>query len=252
MLSFTLLLFGPIPFASAQPQRPGREISLPRSEVKDSLLAYAVGVIHAGIEVELDHDFLLNTLSEFKSTTGLPFEKVRLISQRRTPGSPFDTFTVGFLHEMRIPVPFSLLGYHPGMIRSSENVVFVEQRLPLRVLGDGSAIAPLYVFQLREGYAQIDVDDWITFLFSNIIDDITIRALAVFRYERHWFCMLVGTGRKGQLIAGMLDFRTDRILFPTPAKMRGLAADLLEEAGSVSLSDHEAVTPVEAVEYPMK
>jgi hypothetical protein len=247
---FALLLFAALRFAGAAPQRPGREISMPRSEVKDTFLAYVLGIIHAGIEVELDNEFLRGILSEFKTTIGLPFEEVRLVSQLRVPESENNTLTIAFRQEMKIPIPFSLLGYHPGIIRSSEKVVFSELRSLSRAIDDGNIISPVYVFRLTEGYAAIDVDDWITFLFSSIIDDITVRVLAIFRFKDHWYCMLNGTGRRGQLIAGLLDFRTNRILFPLPAIMGKFAAKLLQEADSASEPSPVAAVPAVAPRSP--
>jgi len=213
----------------AAPLLPGREISFPKTEVKDTFLAYVLGIIHADIEVELDNAFLRGLLEEFKTTIDLPFDDVVLVSHLRVP-SGGEALTVTFRHEMEIPVPFSLLGYHPGRIRASRIVIFEENRVAVRTLDDGSTISPVYVFRLSEGFSGIDVDEWITFLFSSIIDDITIRVLAVFPYKDHWYCMMDGTGRKGQMIAGLLDFRTNRILFPLPGELRGFAATLLREA----------------------
>jgi len=216
-------------FPDAQ-YKPGREVSLPPEEVKDTLLAYVLGIIHGGFEVELDNQFLREILTEFKTSASLPFDEVTSVSQLKVPGTPYEILTVAFRQEMKIPVPFSLLGYHPGWIRASEKVAFTEVRSASRALDDGSALSPFYVFRLTEGYAAIDVDEWITFLFSSIIDDITIRVLAVFRYKDHWYCMMDGTGRRGQIIAGLLDFRTNAITFPLPGEMKELAEVLLIEA----------------------
>ncbi len=210
-------------------ERPTREISLPRDEVKDSFLAYVLGIIYSDADIELDNVSLREVLVEFKSSLDLPFDDLTLVSQGRTAENGIGSLGVSFRHDMSIPVPFSLLGYHPGTIRVSKSVGFSRWQADGRTLENGLSLPPFLVFGLISGTAAIDVDEWLTVLFPRLIDDIVIRVLAVFRYKDRLYCMMDGTGRRGQPIAGLLDFRTNRIIFPLPRELASLAVDLLGE-----------------------
>jgi hypothetical protein len=204
--------------------RPGREVSLPASEVRDTFFAWLLGIITAGLDAELDNATLRQALTEFHFTVDLPFDRisvVRHIAPRSTAGS----MAIVFDAALSVPVPFAILWYHPGSIRASEAVSFAETRIE-RASAGGEEVGPVYLFRLEQGEVAVDVDDWIDLLFGSLIDDVSVRLVAVVRYRGAWCCLLGGTGREGKRFVAEFDFTRNVIQYPVPAALIRLGLDL--------------------------
>jgi hypothetical protein len=119
---------------------------------------------------------------------------------------------------MDIPVPFALLWYHPGRIRSTTYVRFSELSAP-SVRFDGPAFGPLYAFRLVEGAVSIDIDEWLDVLLGEIADDLDVRILAIVRWRGSWRCLLGGTGRRDRRIIAAFDLARNWIVFPVPREL---------------------------------
>lgn len=211
-------------FPDAPPPRPGREISLLPEEVKDTFFAYVIGLVRSGVELDMDNAALMDVLTEFKTHFDLPFDKIeRVVQSRGTFGSDGSLSIIFTEDDVRIPIPFSFLGYHPGAILASRTVRFSETRTILPNAADLHFVDPLYLLPLSKGYVTIKVDDWLKFLFPMIVDDLYVSLFAIFRSHGDWICMLSGTGSKGAVIREFFNFTHNRIIFPIPADLARLA-----------------------------
>ena len=205
-------------------QRPGREIALPPEEVKDSFFAYVIGVIGSRMEVELSGADLREILTEFTTGLDLPFDLVAGVSRSRRPEAAYPDLGIAFSSSVKIPIPFAFLGYHPGSIIASEEILFTETR-PVR-FDSPDPQAPvtadiLYVMRLARGSVLVDVDDWLEWLLPSLIQDTIVEIICVFHDETAWYCMLAGTGRNtGDPIVQFFDFTRNRFLVPVPADYR--------------------------------
>ncbi len=203
---------------------PGREAALPGSEVRDTFLGWLLGIIDAGLDVELDNAGLRGVLEEFRSTVDLPFDRISVVrhqAPRAAPGS----LALSFDAPIRVPVPFAILWYHPGSIQATEQIDFVEERVPGAV-ADGERVGPLYVFWLERGRVEVDVDEWLDVLLGSLVDDVAVRLLAVMRWHGAWRCLLGGTNARGKRFIAAFDFSRNVIQYPVPAALTRLGLDL--------------------------
>ena len=204
---------------------PGRELILPPSEVRDTFFAWLVGVVDAGRDVRIDNAGLRDILVEFRSTIALPFDRIAVVSHRAPSADARGGLDVLFDGPVDVPVPFALLWYHPGSLRSTPVVRFEEHRVPLVMTGRDAA-APVYAFRLVEGAMIIDIDAWLDVLLGRVADDLVVRLVAITRWRGSWRCLLGGTGREGRRIIAAFDLERNAITFPVPAELVRLGLDL--------------------------
>ncbi|OHD70315.1 MAG: hypothetical protein A2177_04075 [Spirochaetes bacterium RBG_13_68_11] len=231
--ALALLVAGGAAASHADPrQGPGREVSATPAEVKDTFFAYVVGILRENADADVDREFLRGILGEFRASVSLPFEQLATMTYRSGGREAAHELRLGFQGPMRVPIPFSLLGYHPGDLVSSAEVRFTGLRYGEVRLPSGALLSPVYTFSVNEGWVIIDVDTWLDVLLGDLVDDIAVSELVVFRWRREWRCLMVGTGRKGQLISGVLNFRTNGIAFPLPRELAGIGEFFRGAAGA--------------------
>jgi hypothetical protein len=215
----------------AAPGRPGREISLPPNEVKDTFFAYVLGIIKSGVEVDIDNPAMRAILTEFKSALNLPFDLVARVTQHAAPGTGTRIIGLDFLTDVVIPIPFSLLFYHPGSITSDRTLTFAVNRSTYADPGSPGAPAAVFDLVLTGGRVLVDVDDWLEWLFSASIEDTWIRHIVFFTWRGDWIGELEGTGRRtGRQLRAFFDFTKNKILFPEPSELAGIGHMLVPDA----------------------
>jgi len=214
--------------AGAEPAPvPGRDASLPASEVKDAFFAYLLGVIVRDGEARIEGELLREILVEYKAAVSLALERIELISLFPDPAGGGNRMEVSFQGEVNIPIPFSFLGYHPGTIHASPTVAFREPRPDRKA---PPAASPAFEFRLVEGEVTLDVDEWLDALLGDFLDDIRLRRVVVFRHEGEWIGLLAGLGHKSQTIAGYFSFTRNCIVFPVPDGLSRLGMSFLRPA----------------------
>jgi len=203
---------------------PGREISFPPSEVKDTFFAYALGIIAGGVDLDVDSAQMRSMFVEFTTAIGVPFDLIKGFSQHTDEDTGDRRIILEFTRDVVIPVPFSLLFYHPGSIIATQRVLFdvhrstwidpdVAENAPLRE-------GPVYDLVLTEGSILVDIDDWLEALFSSSLEDAWISHIVFFRWHRDWMGMLVGSGRRTRrVLRAYFDFTRNEIVFPTPPSL---------------------------------
>ena len=201
---------------------PGRELILPPSEVRDTFFAWLVGVVDAGRDASIDNAGLREVLTEFRSTIALPFDRIGLVRHLAPQPDLRGRLDIEFDGDIDVPVPFSLLWYHPGSLRSTPVVRFEERRFSSLPTAGGPAAEPVYSFRLVEGEMVIDIDRWVDVLLGNIADDLTIRIVAIARWRGAWRCLLGGTGREDRRIIAAFDLARNTITFPVPHELTRL------------------------------
>ncbi len=207
--------------------RPGREVSLPASEVKDTFFAYVLGIIKAGVEMDIDNEDMRSILTEFKSALDVPFDLITRVTQHLQPDG-VRTIGIEFARNVSLPIPFAILFYHPGSILSSQVVTFTEDRT---TWADprGSPQAPVFVLTLSAGSILIDVDDWLEVLFSTFVEDTWIKHLVFFTWRGDWIGLLQGVGRRtGRSIRAYFNFTHNTIIFPTPDALDRVGRSFIE------------------------
>jgi hypothetical protein len=216
-----------VPAASTYP---GRDVSLPASEVKDTFFAYILGIIQSGIQIDIDNEQMRSILVEFTSALHLPFDLISRVSQHEDPGTSVRVISLEFQRDVVIPIPFSLLWYHPGTIAAAQTVAFEVQRWMWAEPGTLDEPADVLDLVLVQGSILVDIDDWLEALFSATLQDSWIHHIVFFKWHGDWVGMLEGIGRRdGRVMRAYFDFRKNAILFPPPGP--------LDEVGKIFVPD---------------
>jgi hypothetical protein len=223
---------------------PGREVWLPESEVKDRFFSYLIGLVQVDTCGLLDAGDLQGVLEDFKGRTSIPFELIRYIKRDCGDGAGPKEVSIVFNGELKTPVPYSILGYHPGSVNTSSTVRFYEWEIPYKTLRwsrkEPVELTEIHVYGIYEGWAVVDIDVWLDTLLGGLLDDTRIVALALFKYGGDWHGLAAGYGPSGEGRSGIFNFSQNRILFPTPVHLRMLGPYF-----------RNFVTRVNRVEVPM-
>ena len=212
--------------AQASVGRPSRDISLPPTAVKDTFFAYVLGIIQTGVEVDIDNAGMRDILTEFKSTLKLPFDLVTRVTQHTTDQST--AIGLDFDADVSIPIPFALLGYHPGSIKSSADLIFGVTKTVYREPGASAPTSPVFSLTLQQGSVLVDVDDWLEALFPSMLEDTWVHHLIFFLWHGQWVGLLEGRGqRDNREMRAYFNFTANRILFPIPAELDRIGGRLM-------------------------
>ena len=138
----------------------------------------------------------------------------------RAPDQPVE-LQMRFAETLEVPVPYAILGYHPGSLRISDEVEFDEWSLGRIRLPDGSEGKRRYLEEVRllvvrRGELVIDIDWWVDKLFGGKLDDTDLVALALVRFEGRTYGIATGYNSSGRGRSGTFDFFTDEVVFPSP------------------------------------
>ena len=235
-----LLLISLLAVAASAGDMPGSEIMLPECEVSDRFFAYLIGLIQNDVCGVVESGDLAAALADFKGKTSVPFERILSIYRDCGDDGPSPgrggtggrggisvrDVSIAFLGELKTPVPYDILGYHPGSVQASDTVRFREWHIPRRTIRwskrEPLELTDVYIFGIREGWTVIDIDGWLDVLLGGSLDDTRIITLVLFKHDGDWHGLAAGFGRSGEGRSGVFNFAGNQILFPTPDRFRGL------------------------------
>ncbi len=117
------------------------------------------------------------------------------------------------------PMPYDILGYHPGSLQVSRHIELMELDLGTRDLsfhrGDKDVPAlfrEIRVFALIKGHMILDADGFVDALLGSALDDAWTVGLVIAREGERRIGLGVSLGRKGRKIYGEFDFVRDKVL----------------------------------------
>ena len=117
------------------------------------------------------------------------------------------------------PMPYSILGYHPGSLRLGAVLVFSELGpIDLTITyekGDEQVtelMTEVRIFPLEEGYVLLDADGWLDALLGSGLDDAWTLGFVTGREDGKLVGLGVSLGRDGRRIFGEFDFTRDKVL----------------------------------------
>ena len=153
--------------------------------------------------------------------------------------------TSRFTTAIDLPVPYQILGYHPGSFQGNAEIHFEEvpignRRVPYFVEVDGEVVprpftieeARLYL--LVDGALDIDIHGWLDRLAGGKLDDTRLAAIVVFKKDANLYGMAIGYNRKGQPRSGTIAFAEDKILYPNPPELKAVAREMRREIEEMS------------------
>jgi hypothetical protein len=123
-----------------------------------------------------------------------------------------------FDQNLKLPMPYSILGYHPGSLFISRELVLGEWRLGTRRLavssGEGQdvrEVQALSVFRLDRGWVVLDADAFLDKLLGKKLDDSWTMGFVLGRVDGERQGLGLAYSRKMRKLYGEIDFRQDEI-----------------------------------------
>ena len=123
------------------------------------------------------------------------------------------------------PLPYSILGYHPGTLHVSRVLEALEWVLPgsaVRVDGDDGPelrVGAMHALRLEVGHVILDADGLVDKLLGKKLDDTWTEAFVLARVdgaadarENGLNGVALGRARNGRPLSGAFDFRRDEVL----------------------------------------
>jgi hypothetical protein len=209
--------------------------------VNDPIFSILTGLVTSGTYGTITQERLQQEVVRIGGKSRLPYESV--VSITREPVKPGWTALVRleFTKPIDLPVPYSILGYHPGSFTASQYCVFREWEIGKIRLSEAERkgtrtetrtidLEDVHLFASVEGEVKIDIDAWIDALLGGAIDDTDITALMLCRCQGEWYGVAMGYGHDKSGRSGVLSLRQDKILFPTPDGLRGVGRQMRAKA----------------------
>ena len=203
-------------------------------EARDPVFAVLIALAEQDLFGVLTQDRLRAEVARSGRPTKLPLERLGAI--RRAPLARLGGARVSMtgLGPVDIPVPYEVLGYHPGRFRASPRSEFEEWRLGTVALdvgrwqeGGGSEIALFHdvrIWGLVAGSVEMDVDGWLDALLGSKLDDTRVVGLALFRYQGELYGLATGYSKSGRGRSGAFSFREDKLVFPSPPAFKAIGS----------------------------
>ncbi len=117
------------------------------------------------------------------------------------------------------PMPYSILGYHPGSLRIGAVLVLSElgpADLEIRYNDGDEPTTRLFtevrIFPLEQGHVVLDADGFLDALLGSGLDDAWTLGFVIGREDGKLVGLGVSLGRKGRHIFGEFDFSRDKVL----------------------------------------
>jgi hypothetical protein len=222
------------PVPPVEPVVIGLPIHLPVADaVQDPIFSILIGLIEHNVYGTLSQSRLQNEVDRQGRPSKLPYQSIQQVV--RLPMSedrPTGEVEVRFDGDIKLAIPYSILGYNPGSLRASAVCLFQEWDLgdltlahPVKKEGDKWIHKPVeltnaHLFGIVEGELLLDIDGWLDKLLGGKLDDTEITALLLCQYEGDWhgFAMGYNSSKKGR--SGALNFRKDKVVFPSPSEIK--------------------------------
>ena len=201
------------------------------SQVKDPVWAVLIGVSESNLCGVLTRARLELEVKRSGRSTQIPMPYLHAL--RRMPNTGQGSranVNLMFTEDLNLPVPYQVLGYHPGRMRMSGDLRFKEWTLGRVEVpnpdGPSTVLEDVRVWGLEKGHIQLDVDGWLDAMLGPKLDDMDLEGFALCRYNGERMGLALGFGPKGAGRSGAFNFREDKILFPSPAEVKRTGAYL--------------------------
>lgn len=229
----------------------------PADGVRDPVFAILAGLVTRGCYGTLTGERLETELRRIGTKSMLPYESVVRVNRTPVREDYTASVTVEFERPIDLPVPYSILGYHPGSFSASQFCEFREWQFPslqfVETVGSGKEartrtleVQNVHLFALSSGEVWIDIDVLVDKMLGGAIDDTRVTTLVLCQHQGEWLGVATGYGRRGEGRSGVLSLRENKILFPTPDALKGLGRRMRGKAESLSKlwDEDEAAAPV--------
>ena len=197
-------------------------------EIKDPFFNFLIDVMeHDSLGVWNQEDIQSYT-EQMGRESVLPLHLIHNIERRKANEKERESrrgakvtriWTVTFDEALDLPMPYSILGYHPGSLIVSRVIRVSEWYLGgpnIHVVTDGVVaihpISDLRTLRLDSGWIILDVDGWLDKILGKKLDDAWTQGFAVCRIEGQLCGISLGVSRKERPLFGEFDFRKDQVI----------------------------------------
>lgn len=209
--------------------------------VNDPIFSILTRLVTSGTYGTITQERLRQEVARIGGKSRLPYESVVSITREPVKSGWTALIRLEFQEPIDLPVPYSILGYHPGSFTASRQCVFREWEVGKIRLSESEQkgdhtetrtidLEDVHLFASVEGEVKIDIDAWIDALLGGAIDDTDITALMLGRWQGEWYGVAMGYGHDQSGRSGILSLRQDKILFPTPDGLRGVGRQMRARA----------------------
>ncbi|MBK9303819.1 MAG: hypothetical protein IPM94_08020 [bacterium] len=232
LLAALLLAAGPA--RSGDDHLWGAPAAAAEPEVRDPFFAFCVALAEGDSLGVWTGRELAARLAATGRRSKLPVESVVLMERREVPPALQPThrdrratrrWRVELDADLARPLPYSILGYHPGTLHVSRVLEALEWVLPgtsVRVDGpDGPElrVGAMHALRLEAGHVILDADGLVDRLLGKKLDDTWTEAFVLARVEgaadpreNGLNGVALGRARNGRPLSGAFDFRRDEVL----------------------------------------
>jgi hypothetical protein len=214
--------------------QPEKVESDPGPEINDPFFAFCIALIEEDSLGQWTRDDIKTWIESTGRTSALPIDQLKYLERSALPAeeqlrSGIDTATrcirLVMTEDLKVPLPFSIMGYHPGDLFVSQELTAIEWNLDHHILHadiDGPVRVSakfLRALHLVEGWVVLDVDGWLDRLLGKKLDDTWFEAFVLARVEvipddqeDELNGMALGRSRKDRPLVGSFDFRKNKVL----------------------------------------
>jgi len=196
--------------------------------IRDPFFEWIIGVIEDDKFGTWNQTYIQSMIYHAGRESKLPLEHFISIVRREATEDEMERrrgaritriWDITLTDNLKLSMPYSILGYHPGSLFLARNVRLSEWRLGNRdvhVVHDETTVptpvSGLAVFRLDTGWVVLDVDGWLDRLLGKKLDDSWMVGFAVGRVDDEVKGLGMAESRKGRRLYGEIDFREDKIL----------------------------------------
>lgn len=214
--------------------------SSPGIEIRDPLYEFVINLATGDSLGIWDQADLRAFVERSGRRSALPWEDVVRIVRREARPAEAEAcrgarvtrmWELTMRRSVRMPMPYSVLGYHPGTLFIADGFVASEWQLGTRTLfiaKDGLAarhlVESVFVFRVDKGFFALDVDAWVDKVLGRRLDDFYVNGFALFRAGGRMREISLLTTRSGRDDFGQFDLQRDRSVAAPDATARGLAS----------------------------
>jgi hypothetical protein len=216
-------------------------------EIRDPFFAFCLAMIESDSLGVWTTDDLAAYAASLGRRSRLPLDVVRSIA--RSAARPDEVqgdwtarmdriWRLELGEDLALPLPYSILGYHPGTLHVSRLIEAGEWTFAATSLLLPAAEPPrrfrvygVAALRIETGHFVLDVDGWLDRLLGKKLDDTWVEAFVLGRAagtedpeERGLQGIALGRSRQGRPLSGAFDFRRDEVLPNGLPVARALAA----------------------------
>ncbi len=234
-------LHSPSNVVSSAPVRGIPEVLQLQDGVKDPVFAILVGLVQSDAYGTLTEDRVQSALQTCKAKSRLPYASLQDLT--RTPVLLGHTalVTIHFNGDLDLPIPYSILGYHPGSFTATQTCIFREWNLGRVRMSDTEKVhgkwvpatidlEDVHLFGLQQGTVVIKIDAFVDKLLGSLLDTTDVTALMLCRYHGDWLGFAMGYNDKHSGRSGAFRFARDEIIFPSPDAMKTVGRTMRAQA----------------------